>query len=244
MSDDEKKDSGLVGLAGGAAVGAGAGYLATNRLGEDLYKKVISEKLDEARVDKIGASFKAKAEKFPELLEKIKLLHGRYEDAKDLVNTKLVDPKSLSSIEYHKNPEGKICITFYDDLGDYLHQVDDVPVVPNSVKKALENGQEVVKISDQAAIAKFFDAGGDAAKIVSKVEQQTVRSVRQIGGFATTFSHLSTATKAGVIGGAIATAIVAKMGLDALIGQKKETHLERLERRDTEAVAVSTETAR
>ncbi|MBN8543117.1 MAG: hypothetical protein J0M34_02520 [Alphaproteobacteria bacterium] len=246
MSDDGKKDSGVVGLAGGAAAGAGAGYAATNHLGEGLYRKGIAGELEDVRVDKISNTFEQKyldkVVKSPDLKVKVESIDELISDVKGLLNTDVLDPDMVHTIQYAKNDQGKICVEFYDASNKFLHSVEDVPLVPKSVKKALDGGEKFVDIKDEATIAKFFDQGGEASKIAAKAEQQAARFTRQVNGFTGTFSHLSTGAKAGVIGGAIATAVVAKMGLDALIGQKNESHVERLERRD--AGAISTETVR
>lgn len=193
MSDDDKKDSGLVGVVGSGALAAGAGKLMYDRQRGKLVDAVASGLIESDNLE----------------FKKLGL------DAKNF--------KSEGVLDLGKNKD-KVLSQANDAL---IKNAEGKPILITAESKALD------VVSDAAQDTKALEK---AAKDAQKARVDLAKNLK--GGKFNFRGNMTNGQKGAVGAAIVASAVVGKMLLDATIGQKKESHAERVEsRREAEASA-------
>lgn len=227
MSEESKKDSGLLGIAGAGAAGIGAGYGVNEYMSNRIVKKALtSEKLgaeaakiaDDGKITGGNAAIK-KAVGESELVGRISGKQRAIEAGYKAIGTNLPD-----------NITGEISRT---DKGFTLkigrHELPGLKTLPKGLPEAAGTiGAGATHALTGEDLKNFFAEGNkpNVEKFLKGQQKQVLRELREPLG-AKLLSTKNWGGKAAVVGGAVGAAYLAKVVFDTAFGSRG--HTERLE---------------
>ncbi|MFZ4125951.1 MAG: hypothetical protein ACOYJ2_07795 [Rickettsiales bacterium] len=261
MSDDDKKDSGLGGTVVAGGVAAGAGYVAANNLANSFARDALGFKEAREAAGKVGdkqlltaapdaptaapdaptaapdaptaapdapTAVKAKepSKGTKEFIEAVGGDNPHVTTGKDAAHISGLKKEAIHKIHVEEAAEGvgkKFKISVFDNNGQ--SKIIATDVLPNG----LESGKTVSGANITDDVVKGL---GKTAKTAEQGALKTIREATKA------MPKMGMTRWAGVAAITLGTGLAAKALADGMFGQKKESHTERLERREAEAAAA------